>query len=457
MNGGGFVYRQTDGHQSEYEFVSIEELVPEDHLLRKIDRYIDFSFIPDKVRPYYSQDNGRPAVDPLVLFKMIFLGYLYGIRSERQLEQEVKTNVAYRWFLGLKLTDRVPDHTTISWNRCNRFAGTDIFQDIFDEIVIQGMKHRLISGRVLMTDSTHIKANANKHKFVRQIVRERTKGYLTELDLAIAADRSAHEKKPLKAREEVIEEQEVKVSLTDADSGYMYREGKPEGFYYLDHRTVDAKYNLITDVHVTPGNVHDSGPYLERLERQMERFGFAVEAVALDSGYLTSPICHALDQKGIFAVIGHRRFHPTQGLLPKWKFRYDRETDTYICPEKHTLTYRTTTREGYREYKSDPEICKTCPLLAQCTRSRNRQKVITRHVWEDSREKVRENRLSKSGKQLYRLRKQTIERSFADAKQLHGYRYARFRGRERVLEQALMTAACQNMKKIALHLARRAG
>ncbi|SHL15077.1 transposase, partial [Alicyclobacillus tolerans] len=152
----------------------------------------------------------------------------------------------------------------------------------------------------------------------------------------------------------------------------------------------------------------------------------------------------------------HRRFHPTKGLMPKWKFRYDKKTDSYLCPEKHPLTYRTTTREGYREYKSDPEICKACSILTQCTRSRNKQKVLVRHVWEDSKERVRENRLSKSGKRLYRLRKQTIERSFADAKQLHGYRYARFRGRDKVLEQALMTAACQNMKKIALHLAKRA-
>lgn len=451
------MYRRKDGQQLEFEFVSIEELVPEDHLLRKIDRYIDFSFIADKVSAYYSQDNGRPAIDPVALFKMIFLGYLYGIRSERQLEQEVKTNVAYRWFLGLKLTDRVPDHSTISWNRRKRFVDTNIFQDIFDEIVLQGMKHRLISGRVLMTDSTHIKANANKHKFERQMVSEQTKSYLSELDLAITADRSAHQKKPLKTREEVANEREVKVSLTDADSGYMYREGKPEGFYYLDHRTVDAKYNLITDVHITPGNVHDSIPYVARLERQIERFGFKVEAVALDSGYLTNPICNELTNRGIFAVIGHRRFQPTQGLMPKWKFRYDKETDSYICPEKHPLTYRTTTREGYREYKSNPEICKTCPIIAQCTRSRNKQKVVTRHVWEDSKDRVRENRLSKSGKRLYRLRKQTIERSFADAKQLHGYRYARFRGKGKVLEQALMTAACQNMKKIALHLAKRAG
>ena len=247
---------------------------------------------------------------------------------------------------------------------------------------------------------------------------------------------------------------EIKESTTDPESGYMYREGKPEGFFYLDHRTTDMKYNIITDVHVTAGNVHDSRPYLERLERQKERFNFAVEAVALDSGYLTTPICHALKAQNIFAVIGHRRFHPTKGLMPKWKFQYDAERDSYVCPNGQTLQLRTTNRDGYKEYASDPKQCAVCPLLANCTRSRNHRKVITRHVWEGSKEWVRENRLSHSGKLLYKLRKETIERSFADAKQLHGLRYCRLRGREKVQEQALMTATCQNMKKIANHLAK---
>jgi transposase len=116
--------------QQSYEFVSIEDLVPGDHLLRKIDKYIDFSFIDEKVRPLYCADNGRPAIDPVILFKMIFLGYFYGIRSERQLEREIQTNLAYRWFLGLGLTDKVPDHTTISWNRRTRFKDTN-FPRIF--------------------------------------------------------------------------------------------------------------------------------------------------------------------------------------------------------------------------------------------------------------------------------------------------------------------------------------
>ncbi|GMX64886.1 hypothetical protein Elgi_41550 [Paenibacillus elgii] len=187
--------RSNRDKQQNYELVSIEDLVPADHMLRKIDKYIDFSFIDEKVRHLYSQDNGRPAIDPLVLFKMIFLGYFYGIRSERQLEREIQTNLAYRWFLGLGLTDRVPDHTTISWNRRTRFKDTTVFQDIFDEIVLQAVSHRMVGGRVLISDSTHLKANANKHKYTKKLVKQNTRDYLDELNAAVEADRKTQGKK----------------------------------------------------------------------------------------------------------------------------------------------------------------------------------------------------------------------------------------------------------------------
>lgn len=187
--------RSNHNKQQNYELVSIEDLVPADHMLRKIDKHIDFSFIDEKVRHLYSQDNGRPAIDPLVLFKMIFLGYFYGIRSERQLEREVQTNLAYRWFLGLGLTDRVPDHTTISWNRRTRFKDTAVFQDIFDEIVLQAISHRMVGGRVLVSDSTHLKANANKHKYTKEQVQQNTRDYIDELNAAVETDRQAQGKK----------------------------------------------------------------------------------------------------------------------------------------------------------------------------------------------------------------------------------------------------------------------
>lgn len=186
--------------QNEVEFVCLEDLVPQDHLLRKIDKYIDFSFIIDKVRPYYCEDNGRPSLDPLVLFKMMFIGYFFGIRSERQLEKEIQMNLAYRWFLGLKISDPVPHHSTISWNRRTRFKDTNIFQEIFDEIVLQAMNHRMVGGRALFTDSTHLKANANKHKFTREEVEVEVRDYVEELNQAIEEDRKQHGKKVTKGQ-----------------------------------------------------------------------------------------------------------------------------------------------------------------------------------------------------------------------------------------------------------------
>lgn len=439
--------------QQALEMVTLEELVPPDHLLRLLDRHIDFRFIRDATEHLYSDNNGRPAIDPVRLFKMLFIGYLFGIRSERQLVREIQVNVAYRWFLELSLTDKVPDASTLSQNRRRRFEGTGIEQTIFDRIVEQAIEQGLIGGRVLFTDSTHLKANANKHRHQVHEVEQTPMAYLDELNEAVKADRQAHGKAPLKASDKPTPRKRTKVSTTDSDAGYMIRDQKPEGFFYLDHRTVDAKHNLITDTHVTPGNINDSRPYLERLDRQCQRFGFAPKAVALDAGYNTVAVCHGLVEREITAVMGYKRPHGPTGQFKRRDFTYDGERDCYWCPNDQPLRYSTTNRLGYREYKSSPTVCRDCPLRSRCTRSRNHQKVMVRHVWEDDRERIDQNRLTAWGKRLYRRRCETVERSFADAKQLHGHRYARYRGLSRVRAQSLLAAACQNMKKMARLLA----
>jgi len=440
--------------QSELELVSIEELVPRDHLLRKIDQAIDFSFIYEKVKHLYCADNGRPPIDPVMLFKMLFIGYLFGIRSERRLEQEIKVNTAYRWFMGLGLRAKVPDHSTISRNRIDRFAGTGVYQEVFDEIVLQAIERKLINGKTLYTDSTHLKASANKNKYEKKLVSKSTRSYLGALDEAITADRAAHGKKPLKPKENEPESKEIKVSPVDPDSGYMIRDGKPQGFFYLDHRTVDSKNNLITDVHVTPGNVHDSVPCLDRLDHQIERFGFDLKNIGIDAGYFTAHICKGLAERNIYGTMPYVRPGGARGMLKKTQFIYDEHHDCYLCSENQSLNYSTTNRDGYREYKSIVTLCATCPRLNECTRSRNHVKVITRHVWEEYKEQIIDHRYEEKGKRIYKRRKETVERSFADAKELHGHRYARLRGIKKVSEQCLLAAACQNMKKIALILAR---
>lgn len=448
--------KEQAAQQFELEMVTLDSLVPQDHLLRHIDRYIDFSFIRPKVEHLYCKDNGRPALDPVTLFKMLFIGYLFGIRSERRLVREIEVNVAYRWFLGLRLTDKVPDASTLSQNRRRRFRDTSVHQEIFDEVVEQAITHGLVGGRVLYTDSTHLKANANKNRFVEVEVDVTPPEYWETLEQAIDEDRRAHGKKPLPEETAEPETKVIKQSLTDADSGYMVRDGKPRGFFYLDHRTVDGACNIITDTWVTAGNVHDSQPYLSRLDRQCDRFNFQPLGVGLDAGYGTAAICKGLEERSLYGVIAYRRPNKSKGLFSKRKFEYDDEADHYLCPAGQVLIYSTTNRKGYREYKSDPVQCRQCEHLASCTRSKSQQKVVTRHVWEDSKERIDANRLTEYGKKLYARRKETVERSFADAKELHGHRYARFRNLPNVREQCLLEAACQNMKKIALILARKA-
>lgn len=450
--------REPTAYQHELEMVTLESLVPANHLVRKIDAAIDLSFIRAKVAHLYCADNGRPALDPVLLFKLLLLGYLFGIRSERQLIREVQVNVAYRWFLGLRLTEKVPDASTISQNRRRRFHDSTIYQDIFDEIVLQAMRRGMVGGEVLYSDSTHLKANANKNQYDLKDAAVTRAAYLDELDAAIDADRQAEGKRPLKRDPDKKDDgpgttRQIKVSRTDPDSGYMVRDGKPKGFFYLDHRTVDGKYAIITDTHVTPANVHDSQPYLARLDRQRERFDLNPYAVGLDAGYFTPMVCQGLEDRLIAGVMGYKRSPHTPGYFYKREYVYDAPSDTYTCPHHQVLHYKTTNRQGYREYHSDPDVCTSCPVREQCTRSATRVKVVTRHVWEAAKERVDARRLTPAGKKIYARRKETVERSFADAKQLHGHRYARLRGLKNVMEQCLLAASAQNMKKIALLLA----
>ncbi len=471
--------RSKTWRQGKLELVYIDNLVPEDHLLRKIDKYIDFSFINEICKPYYCEDNGRPAIEPEIMFRMLFIGYLYGIRSERRLVEEVKVNLAYRWFLGYGIEDKIPDASVIWQNRIRRFNGTDVPRQIFDRILQQAIKHKLVDGKILYSDSTHLKANANKNKFIEETVKVESQAYINDLNEAINEDRKNHGKKELKfdgePKKNDGEDDEdyfddgsgkgetggdgktktIKISTTDAESGFMHRDGKPKGFFYLDHRTVDSKDNIITDVYVTPGNTNDVKPYIERLKYQIDRFGFKVKTVGLDAGYNTAAICKQIYDLGLNAAMGNRRGCQQKGKYGKYKFKYISEWDVYICPERNYLEYVTTDRDGYREYKCKNDRCATCPHKEECLSARQKTKSLRRHVWEDYKDKAYIFTHTDEGKAIYQRRKETIERSFADAKELHGLRYCRMRGIAKVEEQCLLTAAVQNIKKIATILHRK--
>ena len=439
--------------QTGYEVVTLEELVPEDHLLRKVEQAVDFSFIHDMCKDLYCPDNGRPAIEPELLFRMLFLGYLYEIKSEVKLAQAVNENIAFKWFLGLKLTEKGPDHATISINRVRRFKDNNIAEKIFNEILRQCIEKGLVGGKILYTDSTHIKAKANKHRKTFVTVEETPKEYLQELNEQIDLDRKVLGKKPFDHDDNDDDpprgggKQQAK-SLTDPESGQQNRDGKPDGFHYSEHRTVDSKNNVIVNVHVEPANINDVTPMPEILDEIENRLGYLPKYMGLDAGYHNAAIAHLLEKKEIQGVIGYRRHTHAGEHYGKYRFHYDFEHDVYICPEKNFLYWRTTTREGYRQYYSNGKQCRDCPRRNECFGASTNRMMVERHVWQDALDDIIFFTKTHNGRRIYEWRKQTIERSFAEAKENHGLRYARMLGIQNMREQCFLTAAVQNMKRL---------
>lgn len=432
--------------QSEILMTTMEELVPADSLFRKIDRYIDFTFIYDEVRDLYCENNGRPSIDPVVLFKLIFIQALDGIKSMRKTCEKIKVDAEYRWFLGIPFGQETPHFSTFSKNYERRFKGTNIFEKIFINIVMQAQKYGMLDDEFFM-DSTHRKANANKNKYEDKLIKQIKKRKL-DLEKEINEERTRIGKKPFEFKDE-IEKKHIKVSTTDPESGYYHRDNKEKGFMYLEHRTVNGKCNIITDAYVTRGNIHDSVVCTERLKYQREKLKLGINKIGLDSGYDTYEIKKYFEDNNIFGVIQYRSYGQGKTEIRKWQFIYLREEDIYVCPKTGVvLPYRNIDKNGYKKYY-DRKQCEGCPYQKQCC-GKSKYRTIRRLVNEEVNERARERRLSEEGKKLFEKRKTTVERSFGDSKQNHGYRYTLFKGVEKNQAYTHLICAAQNMKNIAI-------
>lgn len=440
--------------RSQMEFTSLENLVPKDHLLRKIDKIMNFDFIYDEVGTLYST-VGRPSIDPVVLIKIILIQHLFGIPSMRQTIKEIEVNLAYRWFLGYGMLEKIPHFSTFNKNYERRFKHSNVFQAIFINVLKQAESHKLINPEQVYIDSTHIKASANKKKYKKVVKAVLSKNYQEELDEAIDVDRKRHNKQPLKKKDQsIIETKETIESTTDADSGMFYKNEKEKCFAYLAHTACDDG-NFILGFEVTAGNVHDSVIFKNVYDHVKDRYGQQIERLAVDAGYITPHICKTLIDDGIDPALPYKAPMTKKGFFKKHEYTYDEYYNCYICPENQVLSYSTTNRDGYREYKSKAKICKACPSLNRCTSSKNSQKIIMRHVWAEYLEEAHHLRYRPLVKGTYKRRKETIERVFADAKEKHGMRYTRLRSVEKITMEVTLIFACMNLKKLASRLWKR--
>ena len=442
--------QKADKKREQIHMFCMDDLIPENHLLRLIDKAIDWTFIYEVVEGKYSANFGRPSMDPVMLIKIPFIQYLYGIRSMRQTIKEIEVNVAYRWFLGLDMLDRVPHFSTFGKNYSRRFKDTDLFERIFEHILTECYKYRLVEPAEVYVDATHVKARANNKKIRKRIAQQEAKFYEEQLKEEINADREAHGKRPLKDKDNKPKggcsgrTKESRESTTDPESGWFHKGEHKQVFAYGVETACD-KHGWILGYSVHPGNRHDSVTFPTIYEKLRE---IDIETIILDAGYKTPSIAKLLMDDGVNPLFPYKRPMTKKGFLRKHEYVYDEYHDCYICPNGNTLEYSTTNREGYREYKSCGAICEHCPHLTQCTSGRSHVKVITRHVWEAYMEAAEDIRHTLGMKELYQKRKQTIERIFGDAKENHGFRYTQQYGKARMEMKVALTYACMNLKKL---------
>jgi len=332
------------------------------------------------------------------------------------------------------------------------------------EILEQAVDYGFVDFTTVFGDSTHQKANANKRKSVKKEVEILKKKYEDDLLAEINEDRECIGKESFDSMvhtEYVHDEEtgeEVKKTSTktitestiDPESGCFHKGEKEKCFAY-SHQTFCDKNSFVLAVTTVPGNVHDSVSFFDAYEELINgKYGYLIKNVSLDAGYMTPAICRAIVQNDQIPYMPYKRPMTKKGFFKKYEYVYDEEYDCYLCPNDKILMYTTTTRNGYRQYKSDPKDCKDCPLRNKCTKSKNMTKVIERHLWEEYREYADEIRHTMEWKEIYPQRKETIERVFADCKENNGLRFTRLKGLKKNQQNAWLIFACHNLKKMSL-------
>ncbi len=445
--------------QNKLEFIVLDEFVPKNHILRMIKEKIDFTFIYDKMEKYYS-NLGRKSIDPVLLFKMLLVGYLFNIKSERELEEQVHLNIAYRWFLNLDLSDPVPDHSTFSQNRRRRFKNSEVFQEIFDYIVKLCIQEGLIEGEIILSDSTHIKANASKEKVEVMEVEKKPSEYLNTLEEeALKIENKLEQKRELEGKKkrgrkpkEENKTEEIKIPKTDPDSGVLNRPGKPKGPHYLAHTSLDAKHGIIVDIHPTAGNINDCEPYVERMKVVQEKFNLHFKAAGADRGYDTTPIHHGLKTLTIKGYISPINYSNASNSTSYHEFTYDQERDLFVCPAQKELSFthlqKKQDSQYYKVYAAKTKDCKSCPFREQCFGKTATRRTIGRPIAHELLENNFHRSKTDKYKEIQRLRRIWCEGSFGTMKAKHNLLNTYKRGIEKIKEQCLFSAMALNIKRM---------
>jgi transposase len=456
-----------DQRQLFYEF-SLDEMIPSDHLLRRINVFVTavLADLHEQLKAFYS-DIGRPSVDPELMIRMLLVGYCYGIRHERRLCQEVALHLAYRWFCKLDLDDRVPHHSTFSVNRLGRFRDSEILRHIFERVVAGCMAAGLVKGEGFAVDASVMEANASRYHGKApdeldwtdaQRQKRAVAEYLAGLDAEIKAQTeegvdsrgggSAGKPTPKPDRKPP-----KVISPSDPSSAWTAKANKRVQFGYGLNYLIDVEHAIIVDVEATPARTFDEVAATETMiERTKRRFDLKPKRLAADTAYGTGKFLAFVVAAGITPHIPvWDKSTREDNTFSRADFVFKKKSNVYICPAGKTLitTGHVSTDHAIR-YIASVLDCRVCSLKPSCCPNMPSRRIV-RDINEDARDLARRKMKTKAFLKSRDERKR-VEMRFAHLKTHHGFERMRLRGLSGARDEFHLAAIVQNLKTMALHL-----
>src|SRR5271155_5547146 len=431
--------------ESLFYYFRLEDQVPENHLLRLVDKHINFGFVREKLKDSYS-DTGRPSIDPELLLRILLIGYLYGVTSERKLVEELRMHLAWRWFTGLGFDQEIPHHSTFSKNRHGRFQESKLFEQLFEEIVARCLEAGLVRGDDLSVDGSFVEANASKQSRIprEQLaeaaqVNHTVRQYLVELEQQNPTDEPVHEQKL--------------VSTTDPDATYATKGGTPARLGYYDNYLVDNHSCVIVGVQATATRMRQETVAAQDMIARFAAWqGRDPASVVADATYGNGEFLQWLMERGITPYMRTRdsALRKNNPLYGPERFTYLPENNSYLCPAGEQLNYvGLNVRNRAHAYIGSAKRCGACSQKAQCTSGR--YKYLAIHIHESARQRARELANTPEFFKAQRQRKK-VEALFAELKNQIGLRRLRLRRMKFVREQFFLAAAAQNIKRLVRFL-----
>lgn len=435
---------------------SLYDLVPADHVLRRMNAVLDLSWLHDEVRDVYSQDKGRPSIDPESVLRLMLAGFLEGIVHDRALLRRAQTDLAFRWFMGYRLDEKLPDHSTLTTVR--QRWGQERFRRIFERVVLECIRAGLVKGDTVHVDATLIRADVSWESLTTAHVNQVFEANSND-ENKDGNDPPDDPPAPRRGRPPKKVPKPKKRSTTDPDASMATskRNHRLEPTY-KQHTAVDDHSGIVVDVAVETGQDSEGKQLLDQIGRIEANTGMAVQVVTADKGYAHGSNYGALEARGIEAVIPPQKppqRKPGKQRIPSLRFKYDEMHDRVTCPAGKELVNKRRSAKA-TVHSARLSDCQACPLRERCVSPSATKRSIT--IVDGYAALVRARRRKRRGwdetlRTHYSRHRWHVEGVHGRAKAQHGLRRAVRRGLDNVRIQAYLTAIAMNLKKLADHKA----